>query len=371
MPPVANLLRWFPERKGFASSACIVGYGLGAAIASPLFSKLLLSNRELPVYLGPEDAVSLINKDGRLYVDMMANRAGRGGNDDLPNGVSEAEEIISSSSSLPDACSMESIDNLREVVVAASGDLQALLGNAAAEASAAVGGPGSPGVYLLDSGGSTGLAETFAIAGSLYACAMTLSAFMYKVPSLSSTEDDKVPLLSPATDDTTSDQRAISSSSADAKLSSSTCAAPTLSSSLSSSHQVDPPEVSPPVAMRSSQFWLMYMGFVSAAIGTYGVISTGKTLLSDCFATAMPDIVTPAFCAWFVTAMSLSNTGGRLFYPNLSDVIQRRRGVTIDPLYARRLVYSVMWGLGPPVNLVCTSSRTLFCRNSSHPLTWP
>ena len=27
VPPLANVIRWFPERKGFASSMVVVGYG--------------------------------------------------------------------------------------------------------------------------------------------------------------------------------------------------------------------------------------------------------------------------------------------------------------------------------------------------------
>ena len=37
VPPVVNLMNWFPNHKGFASGACIVGYG-AAAMVNKLYS---------------------------------------------------------------------------------------------------------------------------------------------------------------------------------------------------------------------------------------------------------------------------------------------------------------------------------------------
>jgi MFS family permease len=51
VPPVAMLLKWFPERKGFASGAALVGFGGGALVAAPLFSSLLTKFRQAPEYL--------------------------------------------------------------------------------------------------------------------------------------------------------------------------------------------------------------------------------------------------------------------------------------------------------------------------------
>ena len=49
VPPVSTLIKWFPDRKGFASGICLVGYGGGALIAAPLSSRRsLISLRKRP-----------------------------------------------------------------------------------------------------------------------------------------------------------------------------------------------------------------------------------------------------------------------------------------------------------------------------------
>jgi MFS family permease len=68
VPPVAMLLKWYPERKGFASGAALVGFGGGALVAAPLFSSLLTRFREAPQYLGSFASTSTVNRDGRLFV---------------------------------------------------------------------------------------------------------------------------------------------------------------------------------------------------------------------------------------------------------------------------------------------------------------
>jgi len=123
-------------------------------------------------------------------------------------------------------------------------------------------------------------------------------------------------------------------------------------------------------ATRSKQFWLMWTGFGFAITGrcvglrqrvrhaagsrmvvvcSYGIISCGKTLLSEAFTSTMPDVVTAGFSATFVAAMSAANLGGRVFWSNASDIIGRHMGG--DPFKGRKLVYSLMWGIGPPLYL--------------------
>lgn len=108
VPPVATLLKWFPDRKGFAAGSTIMGcaargalcsdwalqgggdslivrcatpgcidahrYGGGAMIAAPLFQKLLDYYGRAPEYLGPADAVSLVNEGGRLFAQVWMMR---------------------------------------------------------------------------------------------------------------------------------------------------------------------------------------------------------------------------------------------------------------------------------------------------------
>ena len=51
----------------------------------------------------------------------------------------------------------------------------------------------------------------------------------------------------------------------------------------------------------------------------YGILSTGKTMMSECFGGALPEIVTAGFAAAFIAAMSGANLGGRLGWTLLSD----------------------------------------------------
>ena len=223
-----------------------------------------------PEYLGSEGAVELRNEGGRLF-----EAAGEG----------------------------------REVVVATAQDIKAFLGDAAAGAATHA----EAGVYLLDSGGSTGVAETFALAGVGYTAAMALSSFAYRLPPEG---------YAPAGVKEEVD---------------------------ASSSQISEHSVSVEQAMRTPQFYLMYFGMLSAATGAYGFLATGKTLMSDCFAGAMPAIVTGTFAGAFVAAMSFANMGGRLMYSNASDELSRRTGK--PPFWARKQIFTFMWGVGPPCYL--------------------
>lgn len=74
VPPVATLLKWFPDRKGFASGMCILGYGGGAIVSAPLFSNLLKFYQEAPEYLGPANDLQLTNEGGRLFADYFGEQ---------------------------------------------------------------------------------------------------------------------------------------------------------------------------------------------------------------------------------------------------------------------------------------------------------
>ena len=69
VPPLANVIRWYPDQKGFASSAVVVGYGAGALIAAPVFYNLLKTFQRAPEYLGKAGDVSLVNQNGRMFAD--------------------------------------------------------------------------------------------------------------------------------------------------------------------------------------------------------------------------------------------------------------------------------------------------------------
>lgn len=82
----------------------------------------------------------------------------------------------------------------------------------------------------------------------------------------------------------------------------------------------------------------MYLGFGMAISGAYGIISSGRLMLTECFGESLPHIVTPANTAAFVALMSIGNLGGRLFWANGSDTVARRMGG--DPFWGRKATFS-------------------------------
>merc|ERR1719461_1449848 len=55
VPPLATLVKWFPDRKGFAAGSTVVGFGAGAAIAAPVYTRLLNHFKLEPTRIGSAD----------------------------------------------------------------------------------------------------------------------------------------------------------------------------------------------------------------------------------------------------------------------------------------------------------------------------
>jgi len=134
VPPIATLMKWFPDRKGFASSCVVVGFGGGAAVAAPMFDNLLQKFKSPPTYLGTADQLELTNRGGKLFADT------------------------------------------REVVVAVASEAKA----AGLE----------PGVYLVGTG-NTGVTSTLLVSGLVYSSILVVSALQLKtpIPSTDKTKD--------------------------------------------------------------------------------------------------------------------------------------------------------------------------------------
>jgi MFS family permease len=284
VPPVSTLVRWFPDRKGLASGLCILGYGGGAMVATPLFGALLAHFSRLPTFIGAAKDVHLVNQQGALFWHE-------------PGGA------------------------LREAVIATAADLK--LSGLAALA--------EPGVYLVGTG-ATGVQETFAVMGLGYGAVMAATAFVFRLPP---------PDFRPAS--------AVSAAAAAATASATRAAGATLCP-----EPAPPPALAPVLtthnvsvhdAMRSRQFYLLYGGFGLSIVGTYGLLSSAKLMVSETFGSALPDVVTTGFTSTFVAAMSAANLSGRLVLPAASDALARARGG--DPFFARRSTFTAMWAAVP------------------------
>ncbi|MBK1622123.1 OFA family MFS transporter [Afifella marina] len=129
--PVSTLIRWFPDRRGMATGMAIMGFGGGAMIATPIKEFLLRTFYEVPTYLGPESAVSLVTEGGRRMAEV--------------NG------------------------QMVEVVVAGAKQVAA--------APVAI----EPGIYVAGTG-NTGAAMTFFTLGIIYFIVMVIASFSYRVP---------------------------------------------------------------------------------------------------------------------------------------------------------------------------------------------
>lgn len=69
VPPVATVIRWFPDRKGLASGLTMMGFGGGALAVAPFMSKLLNYFAVAPEYVGSTETVKLITEEGRRFVE--------------------------------------------------------------------------------------------------------------------------------------------------------------------------------------------------------------------------------------------------------------------------------------------------------------
>lgn len=290
VPPLANVIRWYPDKKGFASSAVVVGYGAGAFIAAPVFYNLLKTFQRVPEYLGTSAEVELINRGGRMFASVDGSASGGGG--DVGFGVSGSS-------------------NLAEVVVATAADI-----NAAGFVDI------PEGVYVVSTG-STGAPETFGLMGLAYAAVMASTAYMHRLPG-------------------------------DVTVPSSPSSLPVQNADADSDDKITPSppstfNVDPAIAVRTPQFWAAYAGFGLSITGAYGIISSGRLMLTECFGETLPHIVTPANTAAFVGLMSIGNLGGRLFWANGSDILAQRMGG--DPFWGRKATFAAMWGLGPAAYL--------------------
>lgn len=178
---------------------------------------------------------------------------------------------------------VESASGLREVVVIGANDV----GNMIV--------PGPEGVYAVGTG-SVGVAQTFIALGVVYFVIMTLASFSYRVPP----PDWKPAGFVPKT----------------------------------SSGMVTSNDVHVDTALRTPQFyqlWIMLCFNVAAGIG---VLAVAKTMMNEIFGTTLPGVVDAEFAATYVLMISVFNLVGRFGWASVSDYIGRKN------------TYHLFFGLG-------------------------
>lgn len=127
-------MKFFPDRKGVASTLTIASFGGGAVLAAPLNEFLLKSNFRAPKFLGLPENLSLVTSEtGQRLIEIDGQ--------------------------------------LREVVVAGAGDLARLPVDGL-----------EVGAYLAGTG-STGSAATFLTLSLAYGISMSVGSMLVRVPS--------------------------------------------------------------------------------------------------------------------------------------------------------------------------------------------
>lgn len=154
--------------------------------------------------------------------------------------------------------------------------------------------PGPEGVYVVGTG-RTGVAETFCVLGGVYFVVMVLAAFSYRIPA---------PGWQPEVAQASS-------------LRWNTGWKPVL-------HNVDVNE-----ALRTPQFYLLWLLLCLNVTAGIGVLAVAKTMLTELFGTTLPHIVDSAFARTFVLMTSVFNMLGRFFWASASDYLGRKQTYTI------------------------------------------
>eukprot|EP00468_Gymnochlora_sp_CCMP2014_P008240 CAMPEP_0167761180 /NCGR_PEP_ID=MMETSP0110_2-20121227/12022_1 /TAXON_ID=629695 /ORGANISM="Gymnochlora sp., Strain CCMP2014" /LENGTH=632 /DNA_ID=CAMNT_0007647821 /DNA_START=66 /DNA_END=1964 /DNA_ORIENTATION=+ len=181
--------------------------------------------------------------------------------------------------------------------------------------------------YYTVGTGSSGAAETLATMGVGYAILMGASALQFRLPMVKKPD----PATTPSTE---------ASSELDIEKEKSTTAVAVV------------PNVDSGVVWKTPQFWLLWTGVGLNCSASYVILSTGKTLMSETFGSALPEMVTAAFAATFVSMLSIGNLSGRVLFSSVSDRLGRKPTFTLlwgsaVPLYLS-IPFAVHWVVDAP-----------------------
>ncbi len=174
------------------------------------------------------------------------------------------------------------VENGRVFAETAAGKVEVVVASAAQVASFG----GEAGVYVVGTG-NTGAAQTFLTLGVVYFIVMMIASFQYRVPA----EGWKPEGWQPK---------------------------PVASGLVTQNHvHIDQ-------ALKTPQFWQLWVMLCFNVTAGIGVIGVAKTMMSEIFGTGMPLIVTAGFASTYVLMISVFNMVGRFFWASTSDYIGRK-----------------------------------------------
>ncbi len=166
---------------------------------------------------------------------------------------------------------------LTEVVVVGANDVSRMIVS------------GEPGVYVVNSG-STGAAETFFTLGIIYFVVMTIAAFSYRIPHEGWLPQGWVPHTAEK----------------------------------AKSKMISQNDVHIDQALKTPQFYLLWVVLCFNVTAGIGVIGVAKTMMSEIFGSTLPFIVDAAYAGTYVLMISVFNMVGRFFWASISDYIGRK-----------------------------------------------
>lgn len=168
--------------------------------------------------------------------------------------------------------------------------------------------PGQAGVYVVGTG-SVGVAQTFFTLGAIYFVVMVMAALSYRIPA--------------------PDWRPAGWTPPDPKL--------------SEKKMMAHGHVAINEAMRTPQFYLLWVVLCFNVTAGIGVLSVAKEMMSDLFRTALPEIVTSDFAKFYVVMISVFNCAGRFIWASASDHLGRQRTYAIFLISGTLLYATIPW----------------------------
>ncbi len=167
------------------------------------------------------------------------------------------------------------------------------------------------GVYLVGTG-NTGAAGTFLTLGLVYFAVMMVAAFSYRVPAEGWRPQGWLP-----PSDSDSSKRMITSGNVDMDQ-----------------------------ALKTPQFYFMWIVLCFNVTAGIGVIGVAKTMMNEIFGTTLPSVVNGAFAATYVTMISVFNMLGRIIWASASDYIGRKNTYHCFFVFGTLLYLSIPWTAG-------------------------
>ena len=103
-------------------------------------------------------------------------------------------------------------------------------------------------------------------------------------------------------------------------------------------------DVSIEEAVRTPQFYLVWIVLCLNVTAGIGVLGVAKTMMSEIFGSALPEIATSQFAATFVLMISVFNMLGRFFWASASDFLGRKTTYTIFFVLGIARIAAEEWG---------------------------